>query len=112
MLLEVGNSGFSRYGYVLVSRGHVVGDLPGGSVGAPAANPDTEKRLESLVQQALPGASGSASEAVFDGDCYFLTYRMAGASRVVAIYERPEDPSLRELLELLRPLVTEPRTSN
>jgi hypothetical protein len=86
LLVEIGNSGFSRYDYLLVSDGYLRSSFGPG------------KRISSAMSRAVSGmgVEGAAlwgnplpSEA-YDDDCYFVTLRRNDSKQVMASYGVPE----------------------
>ncbi|HET6630385.1 MAG TPA: hypothetical protein VFG91_11480 [Woeseiaceae bacterium] len=84
VILEIGNSGFPRYDYILVE----------GSTIKSSFKAQTSRDLVDDVHAIISGISahdmaryrGSAHSSIDDGDCYFLTVRKDGAIKQVAVY--------------------------
>lgn len=94
LVLEVGNAGFPRYGYVLA----------GGGVEIRAVKHDTARRrslkgsaLESLLSRLVSSDAdmlkGDASAEIEDADCYFLTVKVGSIMKQVAVYGPPKPSS-------------------
>ena len=83
VLLEIGNSGFPRYDYVLIEGG-VMTNSNGATINV------SETPLEGLLEKAFladaaalrSGADGGGD----DGDCYFLTLKEHDRKEVIEVY--------------------------
>lgn len=96
ILLELGNSGFPRYSYALFARGRFLTgvDTPTGG--------HEEDVLSADLSTSLLDIKGSASAPVYDGDCYFVTYRADNQWRRVAFYtSRMLEPPVQNLLRIM-----------
>lgn len=103
VLMEVGNSGSSLYGYSLLHRGQfIVGLIPPDTRQPLGSSPEMHEEV-STYSGAVDRSRGSASVVAADGDCYFLLKRHAGLLRAVAVYVRdPDDPELNRAITGMR----------
>lgn len=101
VLLEIGNSGVSKYNYVEVNSS-VLKSSFGKSVDI--SGTDFARQLLKLFANPPVTLRGSAYANVDDGSCYFLTIFVAGTRRSAAIYGSPESTQagllVRDILEV------------
>ena len=83
IFLEIGNSAFPRYDFVMMTGKSMKSSLDGRT--APLPSPFIQD-LRNLVERHINDIQGVADSKVDDGDCYFLTVRMGSEARQVAIY--------------------------
>lgn len=83
VLLEVGNSAFPRYDYVLIEKGLMTSSM------GPAINVSTEP-FEDLLDQIFSADASElhsgAGSSIEDGDCYFLTLKEGGSKKTIEVY--------------------------
>jgi hypothetical protein len=98
-LLEIGSSSFSRYEYVAVLDSSVKTNLAGGD----RLLTDGElKHIRAVVKSEINGMHGKAVLDKFDGDCYFLTVKLDGQTKQLAIYGgAPRTPAGMVIAELI-----------
>lgn len=113
ILLEIGNAGFGHYGYAAVVDGALV-DVPGAWTDLAADIVQTasiRRAWESIDDISVVRMRGTASAAVFDGPCYFLTVTLRrGGFRQIAIYGPPSGAAFSgKLVNQLLPFVREVR---
>src|SRR5690349_2270496 len=81
--LEIGNSAFVRYEYVMVVGDRLKTNLGRGDR---SLNESEVEGLKKLVVSGLESIRGDATDPSFDANCYFLTLHLAGVTKQIAIY--------------------------
>jgi len=101
VILEVGNSAYSELEFVYIAGKSMKTNL--GSGNRMLTEQSVIKLKSELVAQ-LDNFHGSASAALFDGNCYFLTVRVGATTRQVAIYGSEESSAAAKIVAELMSL--------
>ncbi|MFO0582464.1 MAG: hypothetical protein U0229_09345 [Anaeromyxobacter sp.] len=98
VMLELTNSGFPEYEFVIVDNtGARIGDAAGHVRVVTTEEARLAPLLAGLDESAL---RGDASDLSWDGDCHFISIRRAARERRLAVYGKTTGP-LQEVLERL-----------
>lgn len=87
ILLEIANSGFPRYDYVLID-GYLLRNGSGAEVDI--SDSDLGRRIKDIYSNPSIDLHGSIDEQVDDGDCYYLTLRVRGKQQSIVFYGYPK----------------------
>jgi hypothetical protein len=91
VVLEVGNSAFPRYSYVLAGETR---EERGRAPESKRRRSSIRGILQSLGESDVDLLVGDASSEIDDADCYFLTVKVGSIVKQIAVYGKPNRRSL------------------